>query len=469
MINKIFLLIAICGGALHAQVTLHLTSIPSNTPSGASIHAAGSFNSWNPAAAEFVFEESGSNGYFLSIDIPSGTISYKFTRGSWETVEGNETGGFRPDRSSTFTAGDTLDLSVLSWEDLGGSSNGSTALSSVSILSSNFSMPQLNRTRKIWICLPEDYQTATSKRYRVVYMHDAQNLFDNATSFAGEWGVDEHMRDLFNDGDPGAIIIGIENGPQRIDEYCPWVNTAYGGGEGDEYVDFIRNTLKPFVDSQYRTLTDASSTGIAGSSLGGLISMYAAAKYPDTFGKAGIFSPAYWINNSELNSWLSTLELPPSFRVYMVGGSSESSSMVSNMNQIRTKLVNAGVSDTNVVVHAISDGAHSEWFWNREFPDAYRWLFLSSEVETSISQNIKASEFQLYPNPASQSAIIEFEGEEGFSYSIINAQGQLVLSDSALGKTATLSLESYSAGNYFVLLRNHQNMVSSINLVISKQ
>ena len=454
-----FLVVFLLSNYLQAQVTFHITSVPDNTPEDAQIFVAGSFNDWSPNNQDYTFDET-QEGYFKTVSIPSGNISFKFTRGSWESVEGDQNGNFLPDRAASFNAGDTLELSIAGWEDLTMGQSG-TALPSVSVISSSFYMPQLDRTRRIWVCLPEDYSMATSKRYRVVYMHDAQNLFDNATSFSGEWGIDEHMRDLFNEGDEGAIIIGIENGPARIDEYCPWVNAQYGGGEGDEYVDFIKNTLKPFIDEEYRTLTDASSTAIAGSSLGGLISLYACAKYPETFGKGGLFSPAYWINLSDLSQWLENQTLPGDLRLYMVGGSSESSTMVSNMQLIKNKLIQSGVEDTNVVVHAIADGAHSEWFWNREFPDAYLWLFQNTAEESVAIPNLNKQTINIYPNPAFTQIELSTDIGEPYVYSILNDTGKVIIHEKENPENNLIDIKGLSQGKYLLIIRTKTNRVFS--------
>ena len=153
--------------------------------------------------------------------------------------------------------------------------------------------PELQTSRKIWVYLPKGY-SESQKRYPVLYMHDAQNLFDSKTSFVGEWNVDEKLDSINAD----IIIIGIEHGnDKRIDELTPFPNEKYGGGKADAYVDFIVKTLKPAVDTKYRTKTNARNTGIMGSSLGGLVSLYAAVKYPETFGKAGVFSPSFWFSD----------------------------------------------------------------------------------------------------------------------------------------------------------------------------
>ena len=155
------------GISLFSQVTFKVISLPANTPANAQIYIAGSFNNWNPGAAAGILSQTidGSPGITLNI---SGTITCKFTRGNWASVEGDANGNVIGDRQYTVSAFDTVLINILSWEDLGGNSSGGTAPSTVSVLSQDFAMPQLNRSRRIWICLPTDYQTATQKDYPVL-------------------------------------------------------------------------------------------------------------------------------------------------------------------------------------------------------------------------------------------------------------------------------------------------------------
>ncbi|MGK4567083.1 alpha/beta hydrolase-fold protein [Flavobacterium sp. 3HN19-14] len=221
-----------------AQVTIKVTSIPSNTPVGADVYIAGSINSWNPEDTSYILQPDGLGNRQIVIPEGSGTAEFKFTRGSWGTVEGNATGGYLPNRTFTFTGTpQTINLTIQSWEDTGGTGT-STAASNVQMLNSAFYMPQLDRNRRIWLYLPPDYNS-TTKTYPVLYMQDGQNLFDNMTSFAGEWQVDETLNTLFANGDYGAIVVGIDNGGgERLNEYSPWINPNYGGGDGDDYADF---------------------------------------------------------------------------------------------------------------------------------------------------------------------------------------------------------------------------------------
>ena len=129
--------------------------------------------------------------------------------------------------------------------------------------------PQLNNRRHLLVYLPPSYAQSSSRRYPVLYMQDGQNLFDNTTSFAGEWGVDEAMEELAHKKGLEAIIVGIPNaGSMRLAEYSPFPDSQMGGGLGDNYVAFVVHTIKPIIDRDFRTLPDRSNCGIMGSSMG---------------------------------------------------------------------------------------------------------------------------------------------------------------------------------------------------------
>lgn len=237
--------------------------------------------------------------------------------------------------------------------------------------------PQLNTQKKIWVYLPKDYQNS-KKSYSVIYMHDAQNLFDAETSYVGEWKIDEYL-DSINSNE--SIIIGIEHeNEKRIDELTPFVNEKYGGGKGDLYLDFILKTLKPYVDLNYRTLTDRDHTIIWGSSLGGLTSLYAVIKYPETFGKAGIFSPAFWINKNEIFELVKNSDINPIHKFFFLVGSEEGETMeiaseiVSDQHDMANLLLDKGIDHSNIIDKVIFNGHHNEILWSTNFAEAYQWL-----------------------------------------------------------------------------------------------
>jgi predicted alpha/beta superfamily hydrolase len=376
----LFLLISVF---INAQVTLKVTSIPSNTETGFVLYAAGSFNGWNPAGTALISD--GVGNYTCTIPEGKGVVEYKFTRGSWSTVEGNATGKVIPNRTFTFTGiPQTLNLSILSWEG-SNSENTSTASSNVQIMNESFYIPQLDRNRKIWIYLPPDYKTS-NKTYPVIYMHDGQNLFDNATSFSGEWQVDETLNKLFDQGDYGAIVVGIDNGGfHRIDEYIPWNNAQYGGGEGEKYMQFVAETLKPHVDANFRTKPEAKFNALIGSSLGGLISTYGGVKYSSIFSKIGSFSPSFWIVSPQINTYFNNITQDLSaMRIYFVASQNESATIASEIFTAKNNLQSKGLTTANTFVKLDVYGQHNESYWKGEFSAAYKWLF--EDVELSLNE-----------------------------------------------------------------------------------
>lgn len=202
---KYFVFFLLSFGSLAAQVRLVVTS-PANTPENARIFMASSLNNWNPTDSGFELKKNAAGKYELEIPENSGKVEYKFTQGSWETTEGNESGKGIENRTFTFTGTpQIIENTILSWAKPEPKKH--TASKNVRILSENFAVPQLETTRRIWIYLPVDYQSS-KKKYPVIYMHDGQNLFDNLTSFSGEWQVDETMDKLFIEGKKQAIIVG---------------------------------------------------------------------------------------------------------------------------------------------------------------------------------------------------------------------------------------------------------------------
>ena len=165
-------------------------------------------------------------------------------------------------------------------------------------------------------------------------------------------------------------------GERRLDEYSPWANAEYKkGGEGDQYTNFLALTIKPYIDAHYRTRPDAAHTAIAGSSMGGLIALYAGLKYPQVFGRVGVFSPAIWFaKDSLLHYERSHQPAPLASRFYFVAGPTESETMVPLMAIVRDGLLARGVAPSHIAYLTPPDGKHAEWFWRREFGPAYRWL-----------------------------------------------------------------------------------------------
>ncbi|MFZ2899920.1 MAG: alpha/beta hydrolase-fold protein [Saprospiraceae bacterium] len=371
MLRHLFLVIvsAFLAAAGNAQLTIQIYALPPSSPQNPAIFIAGNFNGWNPGDPAFKLQKDGYN-YFLDIHNlqPSSNLEFKFTMGSWDTVEGGKMGNFLSNRSHFYTGGkDTVRLAIDSWENRDPLA-GSTASPNVKIIARDFYIPQLNRLRRIWIYLPPDYATS-KKRYPVIYLHDGQNLFDRATSFSGEWGVDETLDRLTG---RRCIAVGIDNGgAHRMAEYSPWPN-RFGAGEGKAYAAFIANDLKPYIDKHYRTLKSRRHTGIMGSSMGGLISLFTAVEYQQTFGFAGVLSPSLWIDEQWKNHIRQTGRKKP-LRFYLLAGKYESDTMESQVLSLAETLRQSGFDPAQIAVGIDADGTHSEWYWARELPGVLKW------------------------------------------------------------------------------------------------
>ncbi len=235
----------------------------------------------------------------------------------------------------------------------------------------NLYSPQLLRDRTIRVWLPKGYKRS-KKRYPVLYMHDGQNLFEPETAAFRDWKIPLRMESLPESHQ--VIIVGIDNGEERrIDEYAPYPKGTQGGGEGDLYMEFIIETIKEFVDYSYRTFPFREATAIAGSSLGGLISMYAGLKYGEYFSKIGILSPALWYN-PQVMKLAENAQWKDQY-YYIAGSKLESSMMPMSIQNAYWGLKNNGYDDRKIY-HAIRDkGRHNELFWSKEFTYMMQWFY----------------------------------------------------------------------------------------------
>ncbi len=251
--------------------------------------------------------------------------------------------------------------------------NSSTALPNVIVVDQPFEMLGLNRQRQIRIYLPKNYNKS-KQNYPVLYMHDGQNLFDNTTSYAGEWGVDETLDQLSILFKFDLIVVGIDNGKEkRMNEMSPWENKEFGKAEGEQYMDFIVKQIKPYIDSAYRTLPSRENTAIMGSSMGGLITHFAIYKYPDVFGKAGIFSSSYWFSKEVYDFTLQS-PIPKDARLYLMVGDNEGD-MVDDSEKMYRTILATGHPKQNLTLLIDPEGEHGETTWRRQFGPAIMWLF----------------------------------------------------------------------------------------------
>jgi predicted alpha/beta superfamily hydrolase len=356
------------------QYTLRLIVNEAATKKQDAVYVAGSFNNWNPKDEKYKLKPFGTTRRAIVLkNIRAGKYEFKFTRGSFDKVETTAKGEDIANHEITLSEDASQTFSIPGWkDDYPEKIKPNTATAQVKIVDTAFLIPQLNRKRRIWAYLPKDYEKS-KKKYPVIYMQDGQNLFNEQTAFAGEWHIDETLDSIIEKGGKEAIIIGIDNGAEkRVNEYNPYDHKENGKGEGNEYVDFLALTLKPFIDKKYRTLKDSAHTFVAGSSMGGLISLYAMVKYPGIFGGAGIFSPAFW-TAQKLYEEVAAAKWGSAFRrFYFYAGGQESENMVSDMKKMVAIIEKKGHYETQSVASPI--GKHNEATWGKEFSHFYTFI-----------------------------------------------------------------------------------------------
>jgi predicted alpha/beta superfamily hydrolase len=233
--------------------------------------------------------------------------------------------------------------------------------------------PQRHNERDIYVYLPPSYPLGDA-RFPVVYMQDGQNLFDDALSFAGEWGVDESLDRMSADG-LEAIVVGVPNiGAERFEEYSPFWDNGHGGGDGDSYLAFLVDTVKPLVDREFRTDPARTHTGILGSSMGGLISLYAFFARRDTFGFAGAMSPSLWFAKRRIFDAVEHAAFADGC-VYLDVGTGEGDATLRDARRMRTLLESKGYVPGRTLGYIEDDGAdHNERAWARRLEATLRFL-----------------------------------------------------------------------------------------------
>lgn len=337
--------------------------------------SAPEFGPWNPG--KVLMDGTGSERTFHLRAEKGKSLEYKFTLGSWENEIIDEQGfaldnfEVRADRSKTVQHTATKfgrgkhrpPQGVTGYLGITGQTRLFPAVRSV----------RLSLPRDVIVLLPPDYEKDTSKRYSVLYMHDGQNLFDPKTSFVGvDWGIDEALDELIklHKVEP-LIVVGIYNTPKRTEELDP-------EAEGDNYARFLVEELKPMIDKEFRTFPDAAHTGVGGSSLGGLISMYIGWKYPQTFSKIAAVSVHLQLHDSKLINDIETSgSFPKTARVYMDYGTkgidADYEPYVKRMAGLLKKW--GWIEGKNLMVYKAVGETHSEVAWRKRVKIPLQFLF----------------------------------------------------------------------------------------------
>lgn len=248
-----------------------------------------------------------------------------------------------------------------------------------------FASEFLPDTRDLIVYLPPGYEADAGRRYPVLYLHDGQNLFDAATAFVPgqDWHVNATADDMIRAGEiEPLIIVGIYNtGAHRIDEYTPTRDRRQrAGGDADRYGRMLTGEVKPFIDRQYRTLSDPSDTGLGGSSLGGLVTLYLGLLYPQVFGRLAVLSPSVWWDGRVILRIVRMAEPKPRLKIWLDIGTGEGKKTLLDARALRNELVRAGwVLDEDLQYCEVPDAGHNEAAWASRVGPFLQYLFPSRE------------------------------------------------------------------------------------------
>ena len=343
------------------------------------VYISGNFNNWHTQDPLFEMEKIGTGLYHFKFDndfaYPEALL-YKFTKGDWSEVEIDKYGNRTENRICKEQSGvrkEHVDKWRKNWLPFK-----QNFLPKVHLISEEFEIPQLNKTRRIWALLPHDYEES-SESYPVLYLQDAQNLFNEKAKY-GNWEIDKKLAVMSEYKIGKIIVIAIEHAEQdRIKEYNVG-KTVLGVGQGKKYIRFITDTLKPFVDKNFRTKTERENTGIGGSSMGGLVSIFSGLMYPEVYGKLMIFSPSLWvIPKMDFNSI--DFSEPGDTKIYLYAGGDESATMIEHVKKFKKNMIQNEFVTSKMKINLSINmlGKHNETFWSDEFPKAIEWLFFNTK------------------------------------------------------------------------------------------
>ncbi len=232
--------------------------------------------------------------------------------------------------------------------------------------------PQLRNRRTVDVYLPGSYAQGR-RRSPVVYMQDGQNLSDPAIAFGGStWRLDAGLPWLAERAiEP--IVVGIHNTADRLSEYSPFEDPGHGGGNGDRYARFLIDTVKPRIDAHFRTRKDRAGAVIAGSSMGGLISLYAFFRRPSPFGGAAVLSPSVWFGAREILAFVQRSRLTAG-RIYLDVGTNEGAATLRDARTLNRLLRRKGYKGDSLWYLEAQGAQHRESDWAWRLPQALEFL-----------------------------------------------------------------------------------------------
>lgn len=349
------------------------------------LYLASNLNGWNPRNDRYALRRIAEDKFELRQFLaPGSLLEFKVTRGGWNRVEVDTDGQDLPNHSYRIHESQTIEIKVPDWQDHHPRApKPHTTVGDVRSLG-EFTISGLNRTREVLIYLPPGYERDVHLSYPVMYMWDGQNLFDQSTAFAGEWQVDEMLEQRIPEGElPPMIVVGINNGGEyRLREQSPWPYLYHDEpAEGAEFVAWVAHDLKRRIDRGFRTLSDPAHTGIGGSSMGGLTSLYAGFRYPEVFGRVMAMSPALWFGERHVFDFVRKQGKPPHAKIYLDCGHYEGSrrsqhAFLRQSQHMAQTLRELGLREGRELMW-VEDrhGHHSEADWARRLPGALKFLF----------------------------------------------------------------------------------------------
>lgn len=377
---------------------------PPETPADQPLYLAGSAPSLGNWEAAGVPLQKGPDGkHHATVEVMSGIeYGYKVTRGTWSTVERAAGDKDLPNRTLLVTNDSPVDVTVATWVDGGKSIPNRVTTSGEVRLHKKFASKALGNERTIIVYLPptygkDDAAAAGAPRFPVLYVQDGQNIFDEATSFAGvEWNMDEAAERLAKaNGMEPAVIVGIYNTEQRTPEFTPPGLGDGASARGDAYGKFVVDEVKPFIDKTYRTKPDKENTGIAGSAMGGLITLHVAKNHPDEFSKIGVLTP--WLrvgNKTLLDSWNGDVSWLKDKRLWLDMGDRTTKNYpgekpIEDAQQFVKALADAGIKpgENFQYTEVTGDGGeHNESGWSTRVDQVLAFLFPSKNPPAPVTQ-----------------------------------------------------------------------------------
>ncbi len=356
-----------------AELTLIVT-VPASTPDNSPVCITGnSAELANWAGNGKQLQEIGPNLFQFKADFAPGTeLEFKFTRGSFASVEKTAKGYERPNRKIVIAYQPVIErIKVEAWAD-----QLQTPAYQPKITGDFQVLPQvgskfLKPPRDVIVWLPPSYSRNKRLRYPVIYMHDGGNLFDPNTSFGGvDWGIDEAMSEGVAKGDlRQAIVVAIGNTQDRMSEYTPFPDPKHKGGDGENYAKFLVEELKPLIDKKFRTRPGQVDTFIGGSSLGGLISLYIGISRRDIFGGIIAMSPSIWWANGRIIDWLLQNQVGEfKGKIWVDMGTREGEEAIANTKRLAATMAGQVPEFKGFVYKEFVGGTHSEGAWRKRMP-----------------------------------------------------------------------------------------------------